>query len=191
MAGDAIWLEVLPALGAFASDLVKGTTKASKDAGATSGAAFGKALTEGATSSQSGLVASLEKSSKAAQAAVDRETQAIAKARASQRDAAAKVIEAEAKLEQARASGDGAKVAAAEERLAGARERAAGAAAGVEMRRDLIEQQYGWRTAQFGHQRSMGEDQRKQQRLLFAGRTTRRRLAIAIMAHKQVVAVRA
>ena len=133
MAGDAIWLEVLPALGAFASDLVKGTTKASKDAGAASGAAFGKALTEGATSSQSGLVASLEKSSKAAQAAVDRETQAIAKARASQRDAAAKVIEAEAKLEQARASGDGAKVAAAEERLAGARERAAGAAAGVEV----------------------------------------------------------
>ena len=133
MAGDAIWLEVLPALGAFASDLVKGTTKASKDAGAASGAAFGKALTEGATSSQSGLVASLEKSSKAAQAAVDRETQAIAKARATQRDAAAKVIEAEAKLEHARASGDGAKVAAAEERLAGARERAAGAASGVEV----------------------------------------------------------
>lgn len=133
MAGDAIWLEVLPALGAFASDLVKGTTKASKDAGAASGAAFGRALTEGATSGQSGLVASLEKSSKAAQAAVDRETQAIAKARATQRDAAAKVIEAEAKLEQARASGDGAKVAAAEERLAGARERAAGAASGVEV----------------------------------------------------------
>ena len=130
---DAIWLEVLPSLGAFASDLVKGTTKASKDAGAASGAAFGKALTEGATSSQSGLVASLEKSSKAAQAAVDRETQAIAKARATQRDAAAKVIEAEAKLEHARASGDGAKVAAAEERLAGARERAAGAASGVEV----------------------------------------------------------
>lgn len=132
MAGDAIWLEVLPELSTFASDLLKGTTTASEKAGAASGAAFGKKLTEGATSEQSGIVASLEKTSKAAQAAVDRETQAIAKARAAQRDAAAKVIEAEAKLEQARASGDGAKVAAAEERLAGARERAAGAASGVE-----------------------------------------------------------
>lgn len=132
MSRDVVWLDVLPSMGAFGSEILKGATKASEEAGRASGAAFGKKLTEGATSGQAGIVASLEKTSKAAQRAVERETQAIARARAAQREAAAKVIEAEAKLEQARASGDSAKIAAAEERLAGARERAAGAASGVE-----------------------------------------------------------
>lgn len=130
MAGDAVWLEVLPSMAAFAGKLTEGATKEAQKAGAASNVAFGKAFAQG-DGGQTAVVDKLRKTSQAAEKAVASETQAIAKARAAQREAAAKVIEAEDRLAKARESGDGAKIAAAEERLAAARERAEGAAAGV------------------------------------------------------------
>lgn len=131
MAGDVIWLDVLPSMAAFGSKLADGARKEGEKAGKESGAAFGKAF-QREDSGQQAVVDKLKRTADQAQKVVDRETQGIAKARATQREATAKVIEAEAKLEQARASGDSAKIAAAEERLAAARERADGATAGVE-----------------------------------------------------------
>ena len=131
MAGDAVWLDVLPSLAAFGPELIKGAEREGAKAGAASGSAFGKAF--GASDpGSSEVVAKLQKASAAAEKAVSAETATIAKARAAQRDAAARVIEAEDRLEKARATGDSAKVAAAEERLAGARDRLAGAASTVE-----------------------------------------------------------
>ena len=131
MSSDAIWLDVLPSLAGFGSALLKGAEKEGGKAGVAAGAAFGKALASSDTGSEA-LVAKLQKSAAAAEKAVASETVGIAKARATQREATAKVIEAEDKLEKARQSGDQVKVAAAEERLAGARDRQAGAASSVE-----------------------------------------------------------
>ncbi len=131
MAGDAVWLDVLPSLAAFGPALMKGAQAEGAKAGQGAGAAFGKAFAATDTGSAA-VVDKLKKASAAAEKAVTSETATIAKARAAQRDAAAKVIEAEDRLEKARATGDSAKVAAAEERLAGARDRLAGAASSVE-----------------------------------------------------------
>ena len=131
MAGDAVWLDVLPSLAAFGPALMKGAQDEGAKAGQGAGAAFGKAFAATDTGSAA-VVDKLKKASAAAEKAVTSETATIAKARAAQRDAAAKVIEAEDRLEKARATGDSAKVAAAEERLAGARDRLAGAASSVE-----------------------------------------------------------
>lgn len=148
MAGDAVWLDVLPSMAAFGSKLLDGAQKEGQKAGVAAGAAFGKAL--GASDGGSAeLVAKLKKNAAAAEKVVASETQGIAKARAAQREATAKVIEAEDKLERARQSGDQAKTAAAEERLAAARDRQEAAAAGVvsaekrlasagEIRRDAV-----------------------------------------------------
>ncbi len=133
MAGDVKFLEILPSFPRFGEVLKAGTTKAADDAGKASGLAwakgFGSTADDGATKQR---VADLEKAAKAAERAVNTETQSIAKARASQRDATAKVIEAESRLDAARAKGDTTKVAAAEERLEAARERQRAASTKVE-----------------------------------------------------------
>ena len=130
MAKDAVWLDVLPSMAGFGSAILKGATAESTTAGKASGAAFGKAFSAGAD--PNAMLEPLKKAAAAAERLVATETQAIAKARAAQREATAKVIEAEDKLAKARTSGDSAKIAAAEERLAAARDRASGAASGVE-----------------------------------------------------------
>ena len=126
-----MWVDVLPSLSGFGAALLKGAEKEGGKAGVAAGAAFGKALAGSDTGSEA-VVEKLKKSAAAAEKTVASETAGIAKARAAQRDATAKVIEAEDKLSKAREAGDQAKIAAAEERLAGARDRQAGAAASVE-----------------------------------------------------------
>ena len=111
---DTVWLDVLPSLTTFAKDLVAGTTSAADGAGKQSGASWSKAFS--ATASDGGaqkIVDGLKKASADAEKAVSQETQAIAKSRAAQRDAAARVVEAEAKLSAARDGNDAAKVEAA------------------------------------------------------------------------------
>ena len=130
---DTVWLDVLPSLTNFAKELSSGATSAADSAGKQSGDSWSKAFS--ATASDGGaqkIVDGLKKASVDAEKAVSQETQAIAKARASQSDAAAKVVEAEAKLAAARKGDDAAKVEAAELRLQGARERLDGATSKVE-----------------------------------------------------------
>ena len=124
-----IWLDVLPSMAGFGDALTKGSKKAAADAGKTSGSAWSKSFdTSASDSATKGRVAELEKASKTAARAIDTETQNIGKARAAQRDAAARVVDAEAKLTAARKTDDSSKVAAAELRLEAARERSESAA---------------------------------------------------------------
>lgn len=124
MAGDAVWLDVLPAMDGFATDLLKKSSAAAKKAGTSSGTEWGKSFKGSAGDAGSAaVVAELETSAKKTKRIVDDQTVAIGRARASQREAAAKVVEAEQKLQDARAKGDPSKVEAAELRLEAARDR--------------------------------------------------------------------
>lgn len=124
MAGDTVWLDVLPAMDGFATQLVKKSSDAAKKAGTSSGTEWGKSFKGSAGDAGSGaVVAELESAAKKTKRVVDDQTVAIGKARASQREAAAKVVEAEQRLQDARAKGDPSKVEAAELRLEAARDR--------------------------------------------------------------------
>lgn len=130
---DVVWIDVLPAMGGFAKDLMVGSTKAAQDAGYGAGNAWGKTFSGAAGDGGSNaLVTQLEAASRKATKAVNDQTVQISKARAAQSDAAAKVVEAEQKLTQARETGDPAKIEAAELRLQSARDRAEGATAKYE-----------------------------------------------------------
>lgn len=133
MAGDAVWLDILPAMDGFATQLVKKSSDAAKKAGTSSGTEWGKSFKGSAGDAGSAaVVAELESAAKKTKRVVDDQTVAIGKARASQREAAAKVVEAEQRLQDARAKGDPSKVEAAELRLGAARDRAESATKKVE-----------------------------------------------------------
>jgi phage-related minor tail protein len=132
VAGDAVWLDVLPAMAGFSRDLTAGATRAATDAGRSSGSAWSRAFA--ATASDGGaqkVVDDLKVAQKATEKIVDQQVQAISRARASERDATAKVLLAEQSLADARQKygADSARVEAAELRLAAARERQSGASA--------------------------------------------------------------
>ncbi|WP_264032178.1 phage tail tape measure protein [Cellulosimicrobium sp. SH8] len=132
MAGDVTWIDVLPAMDTFAKELATGTTKAATAAGKSSGLAWAKGFDGTAKNGAAKSAADeLEAASKRTKKIVDDQTQAIAKARASERDAAAKVLLAEQALTDARQKGgeDSARAQAAELRLESARERQRAAAA--------------------------------------------------------------
>ena len=126
MAGDVVWLDVLPSLGQFAGKLVSGTEKAATDAGKSSGSAwskaFGQTAGDGGTSKATDELVSNEKRAKKA---VEDATTAIGQARATQRTAAAQTVLAEEKLADAVAKygPDSAKAEAASLRLEAAREK--------------------------------------------------------------------
>ena len=131
MAGDVAWIDVLPSMDKFAKALSDGTDSASKTAGKSSGAAWSKAF-EGAasTSVTKQQVEQLQTAAnKTKKVVVDLE-QSIAKTRASEREASAKVLLAEQQLADARAKSgdDSAQAQAAELRLEAARERSRAAA---------------------------------------------------------------
>ncbi|MFJ2518649.1 hypothetical protein ACIOWF_06725 [Cellulosimicrobium cellulans] len=132
MAGDAAWIDVLPAMDTFAKQLATGTTKAAADAGKSSGLAWAKGF-DGTAKNGAAKTAvdELEVASKRTKKIVTDQTQAIAKARAAERDSAARVVLAEQALEDARQkAGDGsARAQAAELRLEAARDRQRAAAA--------------------------------------------------------------
>lgn len=126
MAGDVTWIDVLPAMDTFAKMLATGTTKAATDAGKASGLAWAKGFEPGAKNGAAKAATDeLEAASKRTKKVVDDQTQAIAKARAAERDATAKVLLAEQALADARQKGgeDSAKAQAAELRLEAARDR--------------------------------------------------------------------
>ncbi|MFD6032447.1 phage tail tape measure protein [Cellulosimicrobium funkei] len=131
MAGDVVWLDVLPAMGGFAKDLLGGSTKAASEAGKASGKAWSGAFSSTAgNAGTKAVVDELETAKKRTEKIVAEETQAIAKARAAQSDAAAKVVLAEQALADARSKygEDSARATAAELRLTAARDRQEAAA---------------------------------------------------------------
>lgn len=109
MAGDVVWVPVLPSLREFASELKKGTAGAGQAAGADVSRAMEAELKKAEVAAQ-----------KAGQA-VEKAAAAAEKAHNRTADAAGKVRVAEEGLAKARASGDSEKIAAAEEKLAAAR----------------------------------------------------------------------
>ncbi|WP_175008115.1 hypothetical protein [Cellulosimicrobium sp. TH-20] len=132
MAGDVTWIDVLPAMDTFAKMLATGTTKAAVDAGKSSGLAWAKGFDGTAKNGAAKTTADeLEAASKRTKKIVADQTQAIAKARAAERDAAARVVLAEQALEDARQkAGEGsARAQAAELRLEAARDRQRAASA--------------------------------------------------------------
>ncbi|QUC01225.1 phage tail tape measure protein [Cellulosimicrobium cellulans] len=132
MAGDVTWIDVLPAMDTFAKMLATGTTKAAADAGKSSGLAWAKGFDGTAKNGAAKTAADeLEAASKRTKKIVADQTQAIAKARAAERDASARVVLAEQALEDARQkAGEGsARAQAAELRLEAARDRQRAAAA--------------------------------------------------------------
>lgn len=141
MTGDVVWLDVLPDMGSFASELTKGSTKAATDAGTKSGKAwavgFAGTASDGATTA---AVAELEDAAKRAKKAVEDQVNATRKARASERDATAKVTLAEQALTTAREKfGEtSAQAVAAEQRLEGARSRQDAAASKLQATEDAL-----------------------------------------------------
>ena len=146
MAGDTVWMDVLPALDGFAKALATGTDKAAKTSGKTAGDGWSRAFSQSAGDAGSkAVVAELEVSSQRAQKSVQTATVEIGKARASQREAAARTILAESNYQQAVAKSEAAagksaaeqaqaqaKVEAASLRLEAAREKEKIAAGKVE-----------------------------------------------------------
>jgi phage-related minor tail protein len=149
MAGDVVFMDVLPSLSGFAKELATGTHKAATDTGKTAGGAWSKAFSQTAGDSGSdAVVAELAANEEKAKRSVQSATTEISKARAAQREAAARVIDQEAKyqaaVEKSKAAADGtaeqqaqaqAKVEAASLRLEAAREKeriAAGKVDGAE-----------------------------------------------------------
>ncbi len=132
MAGDVTWIDVLPAMDTFAKQLAIGTTKAAADAGKASGLAWAKGFEPAAKNGAAkAAVDELESAAKSTKKIVADQTQAIAKARAAERDASARVVLAEQALADARQKGgeDSARAQAAELRLEAARDRQRAASA--------------------------------------------------------------
>lgn len=135
MSVKAAWVPVLPEMKDFASTLVKEVATASRKAGTEGGNALTKAM-DAATRADAAdkMVADLKKASQQASRAVQQSTADIGRARASERDAAAKVTLAEQKLADARTKygSNSAQATAAEQKLEAARERQQVAAGKVE-----------------------------------------------------------
>lgn len=126
MAGDAVWLDVLPNLAGFSNELEKGSTKAGNKAGKSTGNAWSKAFESSASDGGSGKIAAeLQANEDKAKKSVQAATSEIGKARAAQKEAAARVVLAEEKLEKAiEKGGESSKSAeAASLRLEAAREK--------------------------------------------------------------------
>jgi phage-related minor tail protein len=123
---DAVWVDVIPSMLEFGSDLAKGAAGAGTKAGTAVAVELEKVVTQ--AGKQAGQ--QLGKGIAAAQANVDQMGAALREARRKDEDAAGKVRIAEEKLNEVIAKGDkatGSQRAAAEERLAAARRASASA----------------------------------------------------------------
>lgn len=129
MAGtsSAAWVDVLPSMGKFATNLTRGVTSAARSAGTAAGRQFSSAVNAGAAQGAGtrGLVQELEESAKKAARAVQDERTNIARARAAERAATENVAAAEARLSAQRTKIQAAnmKVTQSETALAAAREK--------------------------------------------------------------------
>jgi SLT domain-containing protein/phage-related minor tail protein len=121
---DAVWVDVIPSMAAFGSDLAKEAAGAGTRAGQQVAVELERVATQAGQQAGRQLGSGIA----AAQAKVDQLGAALAAARNKEADAAGKVRIAEEKLNEVRALGEkasGSQKAAAEERLAAARRAAA------------------------------------------------------------------
>lgn len=98
---DEIWLDVLPSMAGFATDLVKNATKAAKDAGTQAGAGYKKAFQGGADGAADAAVKELESAQKSAAGLVQRLAGEVSTARQAQKKSAADLLLAEQRLADA------------------------------------------------------------------------------------------
>ena len=92
---DAVWLDVLPSMRGFGSELVKGATKAAKDAGEKSGKDYASAFEDGAGGASSAAIKELETAEAQASGLVKKLSGEVSKARQAQQRATAGVLTAE------------------------------------------------------------------------------------------------
>ena len=81
---DAIWLDVLPSLAGFASELTRGTAPAAAAAGRTAGQQWSDAMQGTGAGGAASLVAELEQASKASAATVGKLANTVGTARAAE-----------------------------------------------------------------------------------------------------------
>lgn len=125
MAGSAVWIDVLPSMARFGTQLSQQTNRVARTAGVAAGRQFSNGMNAGTNNAGAAAAAQLEAASRRATRAVQAETRNIAKARADQRAAAQGVAAAEESLasqrtKQAAAAG---RVAQQESKLRDARQR--------------------------------------------------------------------
>ena len=136
---DAVWLDVLPSMKGFATQLAKDSTRAAADAGKKAGKAWQEAVESGG-SAGAALVADLERSARQSAGVVSKMSGAVSQARAAERTATANVVLAEDKLREAREKygAESAQAQAAELKLESAREKASGATVRYESALDQL-----------------------------------------------------
>lgn len=155
---DEIWLDVLPSMAGFGADLVKGTAKASKEAGAKAGKTYSKSFGETSTGATDAALKELEASEKRASGLVAKSAGDMSKARNAQRDAAATALLAEQRLADAVAKfgEDSNQAQAASLRLESARDKAATASDKLEAAERAL------KSAQAGHKETVEQLTRAQ-----------------------------
>lgn len=95
---DEIWLDVLPSMRGLAPALVKGATKAAKEAGAKAGKDYSGAFEDGAEGASNAAIEELETAQKRAAGLVQKLSGDVSKARQGQQKSAAAALDAETKL---------------------------------------------------------------------------------------------
>jgi phage-related minor tail protein len=95
---DEIWIDVLPSMRSFGSELVRGATRASRDAGQRAGREYAAAFEDTAEGASDAAVRELEGAEKRAAGLVSKLSGDVSKARQSQQTAAANLITAEQRL---------------------------------------------------------------------------------------------
>lgn len=95
---DEIWLDVLPSMRNLAPELIKGASKAAKDAGSKAGKDYAGAFSDGADGASDAAVQELETAQKRATGLVQKLSGDVSKARQAQQKSAAGAIDAENRL---------------------------------------------------------------------------------------------
>lgn len=95
---DEIWLDVLPSMRNLAPELIKGASKAAKDAGSKAGKDYAGAFSDGADGASDAAVQELETAQKRATGLVAKLSGDVSKARQAQQKSAAAALDAETKL---------------------------------------------------------------------------------------------
>lgn len=122
---DELWIDVLPSMRKFGTNLVKDATAAATRAGREAGKGYSDAFKKGSGTAAQDEVKKLESAQKQAAGLVSKLAGDVSKARQTQQRSAAALIDAEQKLIQAREKygADSEQAKAAELRLAAAREK--------------------------------------------------------------------
>ena len=95
---DEIWIDVLPSMRGFGTELTKGAQKEAKAAGKTAGKEYSDAFQDSADGASNAAVAELETAQKRASGLVQKLSGDVSKARQAQQRSAAAALDAETKL---------------------------------------------------------------------------------------------